>query len=100
MMWTAAIFAVISLTLLIVPAARRNENILLAACISVIISTWIDKGFGLVLGGLMVNPFEKVVEYWPTIPEIFISAGVWATGFLVITILYKIAVSVKEEVGA
>ena len=31
--------------------------------------------------------------------EIGISIGVWATGFLIITILYKMTVSVKEEVA-
>jgi molybdopterin-containing oxidoreductase family membrane subunit len=33
----------------------------------------------------------------PTLPELAITAGVWATGFLILVILYKIAVSVKEE---
>jgi molybdopterin-containing oxidoreductase family membrane subunit len=69
-------------------------------CIAVIISTWIDKGFGLILGGFIPNPFERVFEYYPTLPEIGISIGVWATGFFVLTVLYKIAISVKEEVAA
>jgi len=29
-----------------------------------------------------------------------IALGIWATGFFVLTVLYKIAISVKEEVGA
>ena len=99
-MWTAAGFAVLALLLLIVPATRRNENTMILACISVFISTWIDKGFGLVIGGFIPNPFEKVFEYWPTLPEVVISLGVWAMGFFVLTVLYKIAVSVKEEVVA
>jgi len=98
-MWTAACFAVLALLLLIVPASRRNEKTLILACISVFISTWIDKGFGLVIGGFIPNPFEKVFEYWPTLPEVVISLGVWAMGFFVLTVLYKIAVSVKEEVA-
>ena len=98
-MWTAACFAILALLLLIVPASRRNEKTLILACISVFISTWIDKGFGLVIGGFIPNPFEKVFEYWPTFPEVVISLGVWAMGFLVLTVLYKIAVSVKEEVA-
>jgi molybdopterin-containing oxidoreductase family membrane subunit len=53
-----------------------------------------------VVGGFIPNPFDKVTEYWPTTPEVFIVIGVWATGFFVLTILYKIATSVKEEVGA
>lgn len=99
-MWTAAGFAILALLLLIVPATRRNENTLILACISVFISTWIDKGFGLVIGGFIPNPFEKVFEYWPTLPEFVISLGVWAMGFFVLTVLYKIAVSVKEEAAA
>ena len=98
LMWTATVFAVISLLLLIVPQTRRNLTTLGFACISVFIATWIDKGFGLVIGGFIPNPFERVFEYWPTLPEMLISVGVWATGFFVLTVLYKIAVSVKEEV--
>ena len=98
-MWVAVFFALVALLLLVVPATRRKLDTLAVACGSVIIATWIDKGFGLVVGGFVPNPFEKVIEYWPTKPEIFISVGIWATGFLVLTILYKIVVSVKEEIA-
>lgn len=99
-MWTATGFAVLSLVLLIIPSTRRNEETLAVACGSVIVATWIDKGLGLVIGGFTPNPFERVTPYWPTTPEILITLGVWATGFFILTILYKIAVSVKEEVAA
>ncbi len=55
---------------------------------------------GLVIGGFIPNPFEQVTEYWPTTPEVLITIGVWATGFFVMTILFKIATSIKEEVAA
>ena len=100
LMWTAAVFAVLSLVLLIVPATRRNEGTLTVACIILIIATWIDKGLGLIVGGFTPTPFHTVTEYWPTTPEMLITIGVWATGFFVLTILYKIAISVKEEVAA
>ena len=99
-MWTAAVFAVLSLVLLIVPATRRNEGTLTVACIILIIATWIDKGLGLIVGGFTPTPFHTVTDYWPTTPEMLITIGVWATGFFVLTILYKIAISVKEEVAA
>jgi Ni/Fe-hydrogenase subunit HybB-like protein len=98
-MWTAAFFAIVSVLMLIVPAVRRSLRALTAACIFIVIATWIDKGFGLVIGGFIPNPFERVFEYWPTLPEMVISMGVWATGFFVLTVLYKIAVSVKEEIA-
>jgi Ni/Fe-hydrogenase subunit HybB-like protein len=98
-MWAAAFFGIVSVLMLVVPAVRQNLRSLTVACACVVIATWIDKGFGLVIGGFIPNPFERVFEYWPTIPEIVISMGVWATGFLVLTVLYKIAVSVKEELA-
>ncbi len=99
-MWTATAFAVISLIILIVPSTRRNEDTLVVGCISVIIATWIDKGLGLIIGGFTPNPFERVTPYWPTTPEVMITLGVYATGFFILTVLYKVAISVKEEVGA
>jgi len=99
-MWTATVFAALSLILLIIPATRRKEDTLAVACVAVFISTWIDKGLGLVIAGFTPNPFNRVFDYWPTMPELFIAIGVWATGFFVLTILYKIVISVKEEIAA
>ena len=99
-MWTATAFATLALILLIIPATRRKEDTLAVACVAVFISTWIDKGLGLVIAGFTPNPFERVFDYWPTMPEVFIAVGIWATGFFVLTILFKIVVSVKEEIAA
>lgn len=97
-MWVSSISAVIALILLIPPKFRKNETLLAIACVFTFTSLWIEKGFGLIIGGFVPNPFEKIFEYWPTLPETLITLGVWAIGFLVLTILYKIAISVKEEV--
>ncbi|MBC8413869.1 MAG: polysulfide reductase NrfD [Nitrospira sp.] len=99
LMWTSIILGVASLIMLIPPKFRANENILRIACIFVFFSLWIDKGFGLVIGGFVPNPFGTVTEYWPTLPESIITLGVWAVGFLVLTVLYKIVVSVREDLG-
>lgn len=96
-MWTAAVLAFVGLILLIYPPTRKNEGILPLALLAVFISTWIDKGMGLVVGGFVPNPFERIVEYTPTVPELLITLGVYAIGILVLTVLYKVAVSVKEE---
>ncbi|NLI32773.1 MAG: menaquinol oxidoreductase, partial [Deltaproteobacteria bacterium] len=68
-------------------------------CLCTFLSMWLEKGMGLVIAGFIPNPLEQVREYSPTIPELTIALGVWATGALILTILYKIATSVKEEVG-
>jgi Ni/Fe-hydrogenase subunit HybB-like protein len=96
-MWTSAFFWVVSLVLLIVPAARRADDVLAVACVSGFIGCWIDKGVGLVIGGFIPNPLEHITEYVATVPEVLITLGVWATGFFVMSALYKVAITVKEE---
>ena len=99
-MWTSFILALVSLVLLINPGTRRRENILVVACVAVFVSIWIDKGLGLIVPGFIPSPTGEIFEYWPTVPEALITLGVWALGFLILTILYKIAISVKEEISA
>ncbi len=96
-MWASAILACLSIVLLVNPSTRQNESVLGLAVLAVFVSTWIDKGMGLVVGGFVPNPLEKITEYKPTAPELCITLGVWAVGFFVLTVLYKIAISVKKQ---
>ncbi len=97
--WASVILAALSLVLLIVPRYRHNERILAAACVVTFLSLWIDKGLDLIVGGFIPSPLEAVTEYTPTLPEIGIAIGVWAIGFLLITLFYKITLSVRETLA-
>lgn len=97
LMWLSSILAVVALAILVFPHLRRNENILAFACIALFSSLWIDKGFGLIIGGFVPNTFEGITEYWPTMLETLITLGVWGIGFLLLTVLYKVAIAVRED---
>ncbi len=99
-MWFALVGMTAAALFMVNPKLRKNETTLAALCGLIIITTYIDKGLGLISGGFIPNPLEQVTEYWPTVPEAIITLGVWAMGFLILTILYKIAVSIKEEIKA
>ncbi len=81
---------------LLFPKIRQNEALLAYCCAGIFISLWIDKGIGLILGGFVPNPFDRITEYVPTVPEISITAAVWAAGALIVTLLFKIAITVKN----
>jgi Ni/Fe-hydrogenase subunit HybB-like protein len=97
LMWTSSIFAVLSLLMLLIPPLRKNEVSLVIACALLCISLWIDKGFGMVIGGFIPNPLNQVRTYWPTLPEMWITIGIWSIGLLILSMLYKVAVSVRIE---
>jgi molybdopterin-containing oxidoreductase family membrane subunit len=97
-MWTSAVLAFLALGMLIIPFIRRKEGWLAVACAFVFVSLWIEKGLGLVVPGFIPSPLETITEYVPTGTEIAITLGVWAVGFLLLTLLYKIFVSVRSGI--
>ena len=96
-MTVSALTAVVALVLLIIPQTRTREPILALACCFVFLSLWIEKGLGLVVTGFVPSPLERITEYTPTGPEVAITIGIWALGLLMITMFYKIFVSVRTE---
>ena len=91
------LFAIAALIILFTPAWRRS--LLPLACILVFISLWLEKGLGLIVGGFEPSPLGAVAHYAPTLPEWSIVAGIWAVGAFLITVFYKIALSVRGEAG-
>ena len=96
-MWTSQLLAVTSLVILLIPKLRRQERVLSVVCLAVVTSIWIEKGLGMVVTGFIPSPLGGLTEYWPTSPEILITLGVYGIGALILTVLYKIATSVREE---
>jgi len=96
-MWASTVLAFAALTMLIIPKVRSREKWLALACIAVFASLWIEKGLGLVITGFIPSPLEAVTQYNPTGPEIAITLGVWAAGFLILTLFYRIFTTVHYE---
>ncbi len=99
-MWTSTFLCFASLGLFGYMKIAKISNDLLVGlgCIAIFFALWLDKGLGFVMGGLVINPLHEIVEYVPTANEIGITLGIWATGFFLVTVLYKIAVGVEHEV--
>lgn len=98
--WGFVVLSTIGFVLLCIPYTRRNDLWLAVGSASLFLGLWLDKGIGFVLGGFVPNPLEEITEYYPTLNEIMITIAVWATGFFILTILYKVAVGVEHEVEA
>ncbi len=83
--------------LLFNPKTRRKESVLVVACIAVVLSLWIDKGLAMVIAGFVPTVLGHVVDYVPTLPELLISLGVYAMGLLLVTVFYKMTLSVRHQ---
>ena len=99
-MWTGATLTAICVTLLLIPRVRRNLMLLGPICVGVITAIWIEKGVGMVVAGFVPNPLGRITDYSPTGVEIAVTAGVYAFGFLMLTLIYRIVVNVRERMLA
>jgi Ni/Fe-hydrogenase subunit HybB-like protein len=99
-MWIAVVLGLLAVALLVNPKTRNSETALPIACVCVFFSLWIEKGITLVLTGFIPSPLETLTQYTPTLPEMSITLGVWALGFIILTILYTVALTVKEELAS
>jgi Ni/Fe-hydrogenase subunit HybB-like protein len=95
--WVSEALSVGCVVLLLAPGIRRQEGPLALLCVGVIVGIWIEKGMALVVTGFVPSPLGSVTPYTPTLPEIAITLGVYAVGLLVLTVLYKIVLEVRER---
>jgi Ni/Fe-hydrogenase subunit HybB-like protein len=90
----ATILNITSFFLFLSPKTRKNFTTLNMACVFVIIGVYIEKGLGLVIPGFVPDTLGEIYEYSPTVPEVLITLGVWATGALIYTLLLKFAIPI------
>jgi molybdopterin-containing oxidoreductase family membrane subunit len=98
-MWAGEALAVLALIALLTPRLRAREGVLAIACAAVFVSVWIEKGLGMIVTGFVPSPLGKVAAYAPSAPELLITTGIYGAGLLVITVLFKIAVAVRQTVA-
>jgi hypothetical protein len=50
---------------------------------------------GLVIPGFIPSPLGEIVEYRPTWVELGVTAGIWALGLFILTVLVKVALPIE-----
>lgn len=93
--WVGQVLTAICVVLLLIPGVRRRDGALGVVCAGVIGAIWIEKGMAMVVAGFVPSPLGEVTEYVPTIPETAITVGVYAVGFLILTMLYNLVLNVR-----
>ena len=93
--WTAIVLNIIATVSLTLHPVRSNLNLLFPVCGLLFLAIWIEKGMGLIIPGFIPSPLGEIVEYVPSWVEISITAGIWAMGAFVFTILIRVAIPIE-----
>jgi Ni/Fe-hydrogenase subunit HybB-like protein len=93
--WTAVTLNLLSFGLFISPAMRRNWVTLNLGCLATYAGVYIEKGMGLIIPGLTPDALGEIYVYYPTTTELRVAAGIFAVGFLLFTLMLKVAVPIS-----
>jgi molybdopterin-containing oxidoreductase family membrane subunit len=90
--WASIACSVVAFVLFLVPATRRNWFTLNLGCLLIYAGVYIEKGLALVIPGMTPDTLGEFYEYVPTWTEVRIGAGIFSVGFMIFTMLCKIAI--------
>jgi molybdopterin-containing oxidoreductase family membrane subunit len=93
--WSAVGCNLVAFALFISPKTRRNFLTLNLGCLATYAGVYIEKGMGLIIPGLTPDTLGEIYEYYPTVSELRVAAGIFAAGFLLFTLMLKVAVPIS-----
>ena len=92
--WTSIACNILGAILFFTPAAMERGSLRIVACLLCIVGIWIEKGMGLIVPGFIPSTLHELVEYSPSLVEWKVTAGIWAVGLLLLTLLLKLIANV------
>ena len=93
--WSAVALNLTSFAMFVSPRLRRNVLTLNLGCLATYAGCYIEKGMGLIIPGLTPDTLGEIYEYSPTLNELRVAAGIFAVGFLIFTLMLKVAVPIS-----
>jgi molybdopterin-containing oxidoreductase family membrane subunit len=93
--WTAVTLNLLAFGLFISPATRHNWVTLNIGCLATYAGVYIEKGMGLIIPGLTPDALGEIYVYYPTMTELRVAAGIFAVGFLLFTLMLKVAAPIS-----
>jgi Ni/Fe-hydrogenase subunit HybB-like protein len=90
-MWLSVACSAIAFLLFLIPATRRHPVTLNIGCVLIWLGVYLEKGMGLVIPGMTPDTLGEIYEYFPSSSELWIAAGIFSVGFLLFTLMVKVA---------
>ena len=90
-MWASVGCSLVAFLLFLVPRTRRNALTLNLGCALIWAGVYLEKGMGLIIPGLTPDARREVLVDLAQRVELWVSAGIFAVGFLLFTLMVKVA---------
>lgn len=91
--WTALVLNTIGFFIFLLPRTRKRLLTLNIGCVLVFLGIWIEKGLGLIIPGFIPDALGDIYEYMPSGVELWVSAGIWASGAMLYTLFTRAVIA-------
>ena len=95
--WTSLIISMIAFLLFLIPATRKNVVTLNIGALLIWFGVYIEKGIALLIPGFTPDVLGQIYVYRPSLTEIKVATAIFSIGFLIFTVMTKIAIAVIFE---
>ncbi len=95
--WLSVILSFIAFLLFLIPRTRKNVITLNIGAILIWFGVYIEKGIALLTPGFTPDPLGQIYVYRPSLIEIKVAVMIMSIGFLIFTLLTKIAIAINFE---
>jgi Ni/Fe-hydrogenase subunit HybB-like protein len=95
--WASLVISIIAFLLFLIPKTRKNVVTLNLGAILIWFGVYIEKGIALLIPGFTPDTLGQIYIYRPSLAELKISVAIFAIGFLIFTLMTKIAIAIIFE---
>jgi molybdopterin-containing oxidoreductase family membrane subunit len=92
--WSSIIMGCIAFVLFLIPGTRKNFATLNIGIVLIYASVYVEKGICLIIPGFTPDVLGQIYVYTPSLTEIRTAVMIFSLGFLLFTILSKIAIAI------
>jgi len=92
--WSSIIMGFIAFVLFLIPKTRKNFLTLNIGAVLIYASVYVEKGIALIIPGFTPDVLGQIYVYTPSWTEIRTAVMIFSVGFLLFTLLSKIAIAI------
>jgi len=95
--WSSIIMGFIAFIIFLFPQTRKNFLTLNIGTVLIYTSVYVEKGIALIIPGFTPDVLGQIYVYTPSMTEIRTAAMIFSAGFLLFTLLSKVAIAIIFE---
>ena len=90
--WVSLVFSIVAFLIFLIPSTRKHFITMNIGAFLIYVSVYVEKGIALIIPGYTPDTLGQIYVYTPSMAELRVACAIFGTGFLIFTLMVRIAV--------